>query len=41
MEIKKATYQILGQKLLDEFDSKEYVKWAVYAAKEGIMNQQM
>ena len=35
MEIKKATYQILGQKLLDEFDSKEYVKWAINAAKEG------
>jgi len=35
MDINKVTYQILGQKLLSEFDSKEYVKWAIKVAKEG------
>lgn len=35
MDINKVTYQILGRKLLNEFDSKEYVEWAITVAKKG------
>ena len=41
MDINKETYQILGQKLLSEFDSKEYVKWAIKVAEEGYESESL
>ena len=35
MNIQDETYKILGQRLLDEFDSKKMVEWAVDVIKMG------
>ena len=35
MNLQEETYKILGQRLLDEFDSKKLVEWAVNAMKLG------